>query len=338
MRQLLRLGAFLLAIDAPLPGRVAASAVTIPDDYLSIQAAIDVGADTVLVREGAYSEVLEAYRGVVLLGVGTRRPQVAGLVISNPFSTLSRQWRIEDVDFTGPVSIQTPNYQARLLDIAFVRCRLAAGLQHDLATSSNPNDIRFFSLTHCYLGGPSRGRSSNLEMRSDTVTAGMSWGVLEIVSVDSSWFNGGSREALLITGDVVIGKFVGNVFENAPKGFRLGNCEDVAIRSNVVRRTPSIGMELMGKRVTVADNSISDCGIGLWYGFGELTLADNIILRATGNATYFDVPDFVHADRNVIGRCGGNAVAIQSPFMLIRPRYNSSSTRSRSRSRLITVT
>jgi hypothetical protein len=143
----------------------------------------------------------------------------------------------------------------------------------------------------------------------------MSWGVLEVVTVDSCWFSGGSREGLLIWGDVVLGNFLNNVFEGAPTGFKLSNCEDVVIQSNIVSHSSRFGMELMGKRVVVADNSISDCGVGLWYGFGELTLTNNTILRSTGNAVFVDGSDFVHADGNVIGKCGGNAVMVESPFM-----------------------
>src|SRR5437016_4102285 len=63
----------------------AAVTVIVPDDWPTIQQAIDSGADTVLVRDGNYAEVPQAYRGVTLLGLGDRHPRLAGLAISNPY-------------------------------------------------------------------------------------------------------------------------------------------------------------------------------------------------------------------------------------------------------------
>src|SRR5205814_742278 len=73
------------------PGAAIASSVTIPDDFASIQAGIDSGADTVLVRDGDYEETPEAYRSLTLQGIGEGRPRVRGLLITNTIH-VSRCW------------------------------------------------------------------------------------------------------------------------------------------------------------------------------------------------------------------------------------------------------
>src|SRR5690242_1838027 len=88
---------------------VSASTATVPDAFSTVQAAIDSGADTVVIREGSYPEAPSAYRGVTLLGVGEGRPQLGGLAISNPFEWLSLNWKVTGIDFAGPVTIATFN-------------------------------------------------------------------------------------------------------------------------------------------------------------------------------------------------------------------------------------
>jgi hypothetical protein len=308
VRRLLQ--AHLLVSAVLIPGSLRASVVTVPDDYTTIQAAIDVGADTVFVREGEYAEVPQAYRGVALLGLGPTRPRIAGLTISNPYGWLSRKWRISAIDVAGPVLMHTGNPHARLLDIAFDRCRLAEGLVHD---AGDPIDIDTLSLTHCMLEGQSDGRAVFLRMYSDTSTAGWSWNVEGFATVDSCWFSGGVNQALRVGGnDQASASIVGNVIEYAPKGLALFGFGDATIRSNVVRHASAIGMALDAWRVQLQDNEISDCGIGLYrYQADATTLIGNKILRTANTGAQFRVQrDLLRVERNVIGNCGGSAVAV----------------------------
>jgi len=302
-----------IGVGLQIPGRACAGVVTVPDDSPSVQAAIDLGADTVLIRTGEYPEIPSVPRGVVILGLGIPRPHLAGLAISNPNGQLSWTWRVQDIDFAGPVSIRTPNYQNRLLDISFVRCRLVGGIQHDQATSSDPYDIMDFRLLACQLGAASIGRSARLVMHADTIDAGISWGVVEHVSVDSCWFRGGSREALQVWGDVGIAQIDNNVFENAGKGLAIVNGEQVAIHSNVVRHMTGTGIEVWGKFGVLDSNSIQDCGTGLWSACDGVSLVRNSVVRIRDMAAYFLVPESIVAEQNVIGDCGSDAIFVQSP-------------------------
>jgi len=302
----------VLLLAVQLPGRTWASAVTIPDDYATIQTAIDAGADTVFVREGEYTEVPQAYRGVTLLGLGTMRPRIAGLAITNPYGWLSRTWRISGVDIAGPVGISTPNPDARLLDITFDRCRLTQGIQHD---SYDPYDIYTLSLSHCWLGGQSDGRAAVLTMHADTSTAGWSWNVEEFASVDTCWFSGGANQALRVGGeDQASASIVGNVIENTPRGLYLPGLGYPTIQSNVVRHA-GVGVELDGRSALIEGNEISDCGVGLRRWWGDATFSDNRIINAATVGAHFVFPDGVRAERNVIGMCGGPAVFVQTPLL-----------------------
>ena len=67
----------LLAACFSLPAF--ASTVIVPDEVSTVQLAIDSGADTVLVREGAYPETPNVERNLVLRGIGvSSRPRLNG--------------------------------------------------------------------------------------------------------------------------------------------------------------------------------------------------------------------------------------------------------------------
>ena len=300
-----------LAIIVLTPGRLIASVVTIPDDYATIQTAIDAGADTVFVREGEYAEVPQAYRGVTLLGLGSARPRIAGLAITNPYGWLSRTWRISGVDIAGPVAISTPNPDARLLDIAFDSCRLGQGIRDD---SYDPYDIYTLSVSHCWLGGQSDGRAAVLKMYSDTSTAGWSWNVVESASVDSSWFSGGANQPLRVGSeeDQASASIVGNVIENAPWGLLVTGFGWATIQSNVVRHVGT-GMVLDPRSILLTDNEISGCDVGLLSFSSDAILTNNRIVNAVATGAHFVSPDLVNAELNVIGKCGGSAVWVERP-------------------------
>jgi len=304
-------GALLLISVFLFPGRPNASSVVVPDEYPSIQAGIDAGADTVLIREGNHDEVPQAYRGVALFGIGGTRPRLAGLMISNPFDGLSKAYDIRDLVFSGPVTIRTVSPRARLLDIAFSRCRLAQGLQHG---STDPNDIDRLVLSNCLIEGFFDARSASFELHSDTATAGVSCTFEGLVSVDSCWFRGGSQTALRLgANDQAFGSVVGNVFEDTPVGMYLTNCYQMSIRSNVVRRASAIGMELEGRYIQLSDNVISNCGVGVLRSFGETTLTNNRITHTANSGAQFFAPELVHADRNIVGHCGNSAIFVEWP-------------------------
>jgi len=146
-----------------------ASSVTIPDGFLSIQAGIDSGADTVLVRNGDYDETPEAYRSLTLKGIGEGRPRVRGLLITNPIS-LSLHRGFSDIEFTAPVTMNTWNFHARILDIAFDHCTLDSGLVHSYY--EDPEDIEYLTLANCEIRGGCQAVSYVVTMQSDTLDDG----------------------------------------------------------------------------------------------------------------------------------------------------------------------
>ena len=80
----LALGVVLLIGPSP----VSASSLTVPDDAPTIQAALDAGVDTVIVRPGSYAETPITHGSVSLLGLtegSSARPVLAGLRIPAEF-------------------------------------------------------------------------------------------------------------------------------------------------------------------------------------------------------------------------------------------------------------
>ena len=67
----LRLVLALLALALVLPHSASASSVVVPDGYATIQAAIDAGVDSVIVKDGTYPDSIIVARGVTLLPYST---------------------------------------------------------------------------------------------------------------------------------------------------------------------------------------------------------------------------------------------------------------------------
>ena len=301
-----------LAVLAILGSRLSlASAVTVPDAFPTVQAAIDSGADTVLIRDGSYPEAPLAYRGITLRGIGVRRPQLEGLMISNASGELARQWRISDIDFSGSVGISTGNVYARGIHVDFKACALRSGLQHVLST--DPLDIDLLSLSHCTLRGASGALAGTVVMQSDTIEAGVRWGVIDTLTVRDCWFTGGAGVALDIVGDGLDGSITHNLIERYSTGIFLDHADGVAITDNTIRDITGDGIYVKGSRaVTLSNNAISDCGFGVRGSSDLVITVENTVLRCLLGGFSFFLPDHLRAERNIVGSCGASAFAVSA--------------------------
>jgi len=305
------IAAIAVALLALAAARAAAVTVTVPDDFKTIQQAIDSGADTVLVRDGDYAEVPQANRGVTLQGLGARRPRLAGLAISNPYSWLSLSWDVGGIDFTGPVTLTTSNWQARYLDISFDRCALSGGLQHDLSTATDPYDIYLLNVTHCHLGGGSMVSAARVSIVSDTIASGVFWRAEEAANVQSCWFTGGSGTALALQShSEPSGLIEGNTIEGYQYGISVGGSNDLVIRNNVVRDMTEFGIGVDGSAGTISGNTVTGCKTGIVSLLLNIVCDDNVILRNRGTGVWCYAPTSVEAERNVVGRCGDSGLVI----------------------------
>lgn len=283
-----------------------ASSVTVPDDYTSIQAAIDSGADTVLVRDGDYAEVPEAYRAITIRGIGERRARLRGLSITNPVA-LSTLRRLSDLEFTGQVTMNTFNYKARLLEIDFAHCALDSGLDH--VYFEDPEDIEVMRLTRCTVGAACRAWGYVFDMDADTLDAGVSWGLVNTINVTNCWFRGGEGFGLDVSGQINGGYIGHNLFEGYTIGIHGTDLNGVSISGNVVRAMSDAGIDIHGDIASADSNVVSACSVGIRCDLlSEVTVRDNTLSRIGGYGVSVRQPFVLRAEGNVVSHCGASGV------------------------------
>ncbi len=312
MSSLARVLARLFAVGGILvSAQGLASTVTVPDAFTTVQAAIDSGADTVLIRDGTYAEIPQAYRGVTMLGTGSRRPVLAGLAVSNAFHWLSRRWTVKSIDFEGPVTLTTSNPLARLLEMVFVDCNMRGGLLHDLTTNTDPYDIDAILVANCRLGAPSVVSAAQISLQADTLDGGISIDPEAALAVQSCWFRGGFGVALHISGADPSGPIEDNVFEQHASGILAVTSRGLVIRSNVIRQMDGYGIDVSGDGGIISDNVVTDCGNGIRCNYFGVTLTNNTCLRIRGTGIRLDEAQNLRLEHNVVGRCGNDGVIIE---------------------------
>jgi hypothetical protein len=280
--------------------------VTVPDDFGSVRAAMDSGADTVFIRDGEYREIPEVYRAVTLLGVGPRRPRLSGLSITNPIA-LSERRHMSAIEFVGPVHINTTyNYQARDLEITFADCTLDSGLAH--VAYEDLEDIKVLAFTNCRLRATCAGWAYIVNMESDTVDAGVSWGAVNTVSIRKSWFTGGPGRAIDVSGQINFGAIEDNLIENYAVGIYANDLNGVVVDSNRVKKIGDTAIVLAGLQARLAANVVADCGTGARVFLDQVEASGNTVDRARGVGLWFKYATLLHVEDNVIGRCDGSAM------------------------------
>lgn len=111
-----------------LTGIARASNLTVPDDFGTIQAALNSQPDTVFVRSGNYPEVPTIFGQVVVVGIpgdpAFERPVLAGLWFL-PIPAHFPSFSLRNIEFDGPVYIQNSDV---LSFITLANCRIGEGM------------------------------------------------------------------------------------------------------------------------------------------------------------------------------------------------------------------
>jgi len=291
---------------------VLASTVVVPDDFPTVQLAIDSQADTVLIREGKYPERPVVEHPVVLRGIGTtRRPQLEGLSSNNshfPLFTYPRLVSVSGIDFSGRIEHTTVTIRPRLLSFSFTECSLDAGFLQLLST--DPEEITLLTIRNCRMGGSSRARVEQVVMDADTVDGGVAWAVNE-AWIGNSWFRGGVGRAIELTDWPRPGLTAHNRIENYGTGIFIQNGDFYRIEENTILDCGN-GIQLVSGDVRVSNNVIQDCGVGIDITTGDANLLSNTILGATGPGV---TSRWAGLDmrQNVIANCHGDGVVIDDP-------------------------
>jgi hypothetical protein len=290
-----------------VPSAALADSVVVPDQFTTVQSAIDSGADSVLIRPGTYPESLRITEGVTLLGIGPQRPRLNALTIAKSYASL-RVWTVGRIDFLDPVELATPHGS----QVSFFECVLAAGLR---TLSGDPWDIMSFSLRDCLLEAPSRIAANGVEMEDDTLDTGIWLECHNTLALRRCWFRGGPGTAIELHNDGPLGGVIGdNRIEDYAVGVFANVTEGLVIEANAIAGCGT-GIVLEGGHyggIIVRNNRIESCGTGITALVSELYVFDNTVLRAAGHGMVLDADyEPLVVERNVVGQCDGTGIVVR---------------------------
>jgi hypothetical protein len=283
-----------------------ATTAAVPDSFPTVQAGIDSGRDTVLVRGGRYDENLVANRALALLAYPpadsydrTELPLVGGLAVARvPNSGLSLL--VRGFRFLGKVRVTS---NPGVFSATFEICRLDSGL----SVPGDPADVMTLNVSGC------------------TVQGGMAVNAMAVNILLNSVYGGGinvyGEGYYTIRGNYIHGP--------APFGIQSQDGGgSSSIEGNTVVAT-DVGINSLSHGTRVVDNEVLDCSGTAFLGSRGAYYERNIAARCGGYA--FDVQAPIGctlrrnravdcasggirvsaygvmcvADSNVVGRCGG---------------------------------
>lgn len=307
-----------------------ASLVVVPDDYTTIQTAIDSGADTVLVKPGDYPEMVTTSRGVVVMGAPppaqpnsvqrTLLPVLAG------FSGSATDWtpiRLAYLRFSSAVAVNTTGGASSNV----FACRFDAGLTIGGSDKGDVyNCLVFGDLVHLgfrgdfgmntVVAGSIRTTSSNSShIVHDNVVVGPA--PIGIVDVEDTWV----RDNYVRGCDVGIqgacsqpSEISGNIIEDcASHGIEFQDCQSsitAPVISNVIRRCGGRGISAAERTESVLYNIIEDTGgDGIHHPGYLYRLRGNYVLRAGGTGIRAGLV-IASMDSNVVIGSSGDGIAV----------------------------
>ena len=279
-----------------------ASAVTVPDDYATIQLALDSMADTVRVRAGNYPERPTFLRherpeGVVVmegLAENGLRPRMQGLIVDGPFGGF---W-VSGCAFTGAVDL---NPGAGLSSVRFDSCDLDSGLTQHVEDTADYGSI---AILRSRIKGPVVMSAHSSVCDADTFET---YGVKTLNEASSSvrncLFQGpGTHAVQLGPNDGTSHSAINNWIDGYGVGISGSN---ILVENNHIRNCQmGIGTEL---DATIRGNEIRDCETGInAYCEGTTSVANNTVLGSANDGidvTIVETTGVTIVD-NVVGRSG----------------------------------
>ncbi len=258
--------------------------LTVPDGAPTIQAAIDSGVDTVLVRPGTYAETPVASLPVYVAATteaAVERPMLQGLAIRPLRGLASGAFEFRNLRFESPILVVNDDERC---DIRFAHCDLGAGA----ADGSQYVSTRSMTLFKCLLAGTA------------TIL------VADWCEIDSCQVYG-----QLWVGDRADLRVRGCVFEGTGSGFAItgSNLHSCFVEGNTIRNyLAGVGAE--GDYGLIANNLIEDCADAGVRAVGDLTVANNVIRRCQVVGVDLRSPQYGAVRGNRIEHCGWRGVWI----------------------------
>jgi len=294
--------------------------LTVPDGAPTIQAAIDRGVDTVLVRPGIYAETPVASLPVHVAATtvdAPERPTLQGLEIRPLRGLASGLFEFRNLRFAGTVLVVNDD---ELCDIRFDHCDLATGV----ADSSQYLSTWSMTFSKCSLAGTVRMFVANRCAIDSCQVSGQVW-----------------------VGDGPILRVTGCVFDGTGDGFAVAaSTNGCFVEGNTIRNyLAGVGAE--GDYGLIANNLIEDCADAGIRAKGDLTVANNVIRRCqvvgvdlrptqngvmTGNriehcglrGALIGASGDTEVTSNVVLHCGGDGLEIRGNFWNLRITQNTS--------------
>jgi parallel beta-helix repeat protein len=293
------------------PSSSAASTVVVPDQASTVQAGVDAGADTVLVRSGSYPEILRISRDLTLLGVGGEPPILDGLSTSNEHVSIDhRVLEFARIRVRGHVTHETVAKIPRNLKLSFTECVLDSGFRQ--TRLADPDDVRELRFDRCRLGGYSYATVGNsITMTRDTVFGAVSWKTEGLVTIDECRFEGGPGAAIELSGEPN-----GAISRTSVRGYETGlylwDAFEFTVASNSVADAGT-GIALYSSdHVVLRGNSVEDADVGLYVVSGDaIELVDNAVWRCSGPGVWATASTLL-LQSNVVGHCGGSGFRLES--------------------------
>lgn len=275
----------LVFLAALLPATAQATSLTVPDDVATIQAALDAGPDTVLVRAGVYPETPTMNKRTSIIAIGTPRPVLTGLAFS-PEGGSNDRVHIVGLEFQTRVEPDA-NYSSDLPIVLFEDCHLVAGFREGIG---EPGGTRIFrrcrveGLIHFFDGGGLTVDSCDVEggVRADHPDISL--------SVTRSRIHGSG-----VSGGVYLADVRENVVEGsiAIQALREVNIQDNLLRSGLIHADAEDGS------VRVERNRLERGRIDAQA--YDLVIGSNIVLDSPGSG--------IHVFARSRGTIGNNLVA-----------------------------
>ncbi len=294
-----------------VPTVVYANSAFVPDDFPTIQQAIDSGADTVQVRGGTYSERPLVDHSLTLLGFGgSGRPRIEGLdVINRNFLFNSRTLLVSECSFSQSVNLTTVTVTPRNLDLRFSNCVLDSGVSQ--LVKLDTEDIATLTIDRCHLGGRSAAQAFEVFMEADTVDGGVFWAT-HGASIDHCWFTGGTNTAITLT-DTPRRSLTNSHIEHYDTGIYAEAMDAYEISNNIINDCATGIILHAGTDAVVAQNTILTCNIAIDVGGGDnLSVTNNTIVHNRRAGIRLRLARFV-AQHNVIGFTNGPGIIIDNP-------------------------
>lgn len=285
--------ALFVALLLFAPARAHATQVTVPDDYATIQGALDSHADTVWVRSGTYPETLMTDGHASLLDARDAygRPS---LPVVTSLNAISRLGALRGIVFTGPVYVYGGDIEA---------CWFGAGLDFGYGAPIICNNIVFGDLS-----GP-EGGAFNISM--NTVIGGsISANPPGTSDVRRNAVVGPAAVGIAVWSDV---RAVNNYVRNCQTGIWTSNSGPSVVLGNVIEECSGPGIAAEGPGLWygawtgLVGNTIRRCGADGIHASGNwarTAISGNRVENASGKGIYAHGAGFNLAGNTVLNAGG----------------------------------